>query len=103
MHPARTRGLGDLPGYWRSEAANLCEWGMGAEATVLERDSTELEAALVEETNETLTPTEAARRTGYSAEHLVRQGKLRNAGRKHAPRVRRGALTSRSGRGLTST
>ncbi len=43
-----------------------------------------------------LTLAQAAERTGYSAEHigrLVRQGKLPNAGRKNAPRVRLRDLT----------
>jgi hypothetical protein len=45
---------------------------------------------------ETMSLTEAAERTGYSAEHigrLVRRGRLPNAGRKNAPRVRLGDLT----------
>ena len=44
---------------------------------------------------ETMSLTEAAERTGYSAEHigrLVRRGRLPNAGRKNAPRVRLGDL-----------
>ncbi|MFZ5625226.1 MAG: hypothetical protein ACOY71_12525 [Gemmatimonadota bacterium] len=45
--------------------------------------------------DEPLTLKEAARLTGYSIDHLcrlVREGKLANVGRKHAPRVRRGDL-----------
>jgi len=41
--------------------------------------------------DELLSLTEAAERTGYTPDHigrLVREGKVRNAGRKNAPRVR---------------
>jgi len=87
--------LSGLVRHWRAEAASLRGWGACAEATVLERAADELEHATREDMNEALTLEDAARRTGYSAEHLgrlVRQGKLENVGRKHAPRVRRGDL-----------
>lgn len=47
------------------------------------------------EANELLNLQEAARESGYSADHLgrlVRDGRIRNAGRPNAPRVRRGEL-----------
>lgn len=42
--------------------------------------------------NELLTLTDGAAESGYSAEYLgtlIRQGKIENAGRPHAPRIRR--------------
>lgn len=81
--------MSGLARHWRTEAANLRGWGACAEATVLERAADELERATGEDMNEGLTLIDAARLIGYSAEHLgrlIRQGKLRNVGRKHAPR-----------------
>lgn len=49
--------------------------------------------------NQELTLEEAARRSGYHAGHLgrlLRQGKLLNAGRKYAPRIRAGDLPKRA-------
>ncbi len=51
------------------------------------------------ELTEELTLEEAARRSGYNAGHLgrlVRQGKLPNAGRPYAPRIRAGDLPKRA-------
>ncbi len=47
-----------------------------------------------------LTLSQAARESGYGADHiarLVRQGKIRNAGRPHAPRIRRADLPRKAG------
>jgi hypothetical protein len=47
------------------------------------------------EANELLNLQEAARESGYSADHLGRQlrdGRISNAGRPNAPRIRRGDL-----------
>lgn len=78
---------------WEHEFAPACE-AVGAQvnAALLVR---QIVASLrqVSETalTETLSLTQAAERTGYSADHigrLVREGRLPNAGRKNAPRVR---------------
>jgi hypothetical protein len=48
-----------------------------------------------ESPNDPLTLAEAARVSGYSTDHLrhlIADGQLANAGKKHAPRVRRGDL-----------
>lgn len=50
--------------------------------------------------DEVLTLTDAARESGYSAEHLrhlIASGQLENAGRKHAPRVKRSDLPRKPG------
>jgi len=84
--------------WWELEFAATCE-AVGAQvnAALLVRQLV-ASLRLVRETAlaETLSLTEAAERTGYSAEHigrLVRQGRLPNAGRKNAPRVRLADLT----------
>jgi hypothetical protein len=54
---------------------------------------------------EVLTLPEAARRSGYSAEHLgrlIREGKLPNAGVKNRPLVRAGDLPIRPGRAFAA-
>jgi hypothetical protein len=83
--------------WWEQEFAPTCE-ALGAQvnAALLVRKIVG-SLRLVRETAlaETLSLTEAAARTGYSANHigrLVRQGRLTNAGRKNAPRVRLGDL-----------
>ena len=56
----------------------------------LETCAAELEAALRQEDDTLLTLTEAARESGYSADHLgrlVRDGKIPNTGRPGAPRI----------------
>jgi hypothetical protein len=55
----------------------------------------ELQRALRAAEADILTVPEAARESGYSADRLkelIREGKIPNAGRKHAPRIRRGDL-----------
>ena len=56
----------------------------------LETCAAELEATLRERDETTLSLTDAARESGYSADHLgrlVRDGKIPNAGRPGAPRI----------------
>jgi hypothetical protein len=84
--------------WWEQEFAPACE-AVGAlvnGALIVRQIVASLrrvrEAALAE----ALSLTEAAERTGYSAQHLgrlVRQGRLPNAGRKNAPRIRLSDLT----------
>ncbi len=85
-----------MPPAWRERAKALREWGGSPEAAVLwERAAVELEQALQVTGSEVLRLPVAAKLCGVSAAHLadlVRRGKLPNAGRKHAPRVRRGDL-----------
>ena len=79
--------------WWEQLFAPSCEAiGVRVNAALLVREIV-ASLRLVRETSlgASLSLTQAAERTGYSAEHigrLVRQGKLPNVGRKNAPRVR---------------
>lgn len=75
---------------WRRRARTLRRYGGEASAMALERCAAELDAALRREEDTTLTLTEAAGVSGYSAAHLgrlVRRGTIPNAGRPGAPRI----------------
>jgi hypothetical protein len=64
-------------------------------AKLVEEVLRDAEALFGSEENELLTLTEAAKISGYTADHLgrqVRNGTLKNYGRPHAPRVRRADL-----------
>jgi hypothetical protein len=66
----------------------------------LEYVATELEQAMRELSGVSLTLQEAARESGYSADHLrhlVATGTIPNAGRRGRPRVRRGDVPTRPG------
>jgi hypothetical protein len=67
-------------------------------ARLWEAAAAELEQALASVGNDALTLKQAARLTGLTAGHLgdlVRAGKIPNAGRKHAPRIRRSDLPAK--------
>ena len=90
--PAESPPPGDLPGIWRERAEFLQEYGHRKSARLWERAATELDKALRVLSEDSLTLVETAALCGYSADHLgslVRRGKIPNAGRKHAPRIRR--------------
>ena len=81
-----------LPGTWRRQAKTLRRYGGEPPAVALESCAAELEATLTERDETTLSLTDAARESGYSADHLgrlVRDGKIPNAGRPGAPRIAR--------------
>lgn len=83
---------------WRGEAEILRRRGAAIQADLLEGCAEELLAAASEWDARVLSLDEAAAESGYSLEHLgrlLRQGRLPNAGRKHAPRIRRQDLPSR--------
>ncbi len=83
---------------WRQKARLFREHGHEATALAYEACSNELEAALNDDTDELLNLQEAAQESGYSADHLgrlVREGKIPNAGRRNAPRVRKRDLPRR--------
>ena len=77
----------------RDKAAELRDdFGDEARARALEWAAARLDAALDDFSNQQLTLAQAARESGYSPEHLgrwIRLGKIPNAGRPHAPRIRR--------------
>ncbi len=81
-----------LPAAWRRRAKALRRYGSEPPAVALERCADELETTLVERDETTLSLVEAARESGYSADHLgrlVRDGRIPNAGRPGAPRIAR--------------
>ena len=81
-----------LPVAWRKQAKTLRRYGGETPAVVLDRCAADLEATLQELDETTLSLVEAARESGYSADHLgrlVRDGKIPNAGRPGAPRIAR--------------
>jgi len=87
---------------WKSEAKLLRRHGCESAATTAELHAGQLRDALTEAELETLTLEEAAEESGYSYGHLsdlLREGVLRNAGRKGAPRIRRSDLPRKPGHG----
>ena len=67
-----------LPATWRTQAKALRQYGGETPAVALESCAAELEATLRERDETTLSLTDAARESGYSADHLgrlVRDGK----------------------------
>lgn len=91
----------DLVTSWREEAARLrARYGDDRLAQLCETHAAELETAIIGSATDLLNLQQAARASGYSADRLsrlVREGKIPNFGRKHAPRVRRGDLPIRPG------
>ncbi len=85
----------ELSATWRVHGETLRAFGAATLAETVERCAAELERALAADDGELLTLQQAARMSGYSADHLgrlIRLGTLRNLGRHRAPRVRRGDL-----------
>ena len=82
-----------LPNTWRARAQQLQDWGSGdGLARAWELAAIELEQSLRQQRDETLNLQDAARESGYSAEHLgelIRQGRIANSGRTNAPRILR--------------
>jgi len=93
--------LRELVPAWRARAADLRSWALAdGAATALERAADELEAALHSEAEELLNLEQAAAASGFSADHLgreVRAGRIPNAGRPNAPRIRRADLPRKTG------
>lgn len=80
---------------WREQAAQARMVHDERGALLLEDVADQLEHALRAEEDELLTLPQAEKESGYSAGHLsrmVRDGKIANAGRYGAPRLRRGDL-----------
>lgn len=93
---------GDLPALWRERAAFLREYGDPNSARLWELAAVELERAWGTFEGETLSLTDAARASGYTADHLgalVKRGKIPNAGRSGAPRIRRHDLPQKPSHG----
>lgn len=76
---------------WLAEAESLRNWGGGGLAEVLERASSQLEQLIDELGHQQLTLKEASELSGYSTDHLsrlVRDGRIPNAGKHGAPRIK---------------
>jgi hypothetical protein len=91
--------LNALATAWRDRAGQLRAWA-GAEgaARAWQAAAVELETAIREAAGETLTLSDAARESGYAPRTLrqmVAEGKLPNAGRRNAPRIKRADLPRR--------
>ena len=87
-----------LPQQWREKAELFRQHGHEATARTYEVCSAELEAAVRGGAQELLDLKEAAQESGYSPDHLgrlVRDGKIPNAGRRNAPKIRRADLPRR--------
>ncbi len=90
----------DLVTIWRQQAAQYDRDGQPG-GRLLTRVARELEESLTAEANSVLTLAEASQASGYSVDHLrreIRVGNVPNAGRKNAPRIRRGDLPLKAGR-----
>ena len=94
--------LAALPHLWRERAEVIHRYARAeAQAEIWKLAADELDAELQNQADELLTLIDAARRSGYSPDHLgrlVRNGKLANRGRPHAPKIRAGDLPRRSRR-----
>lgn len=85
----------ELPATWRERADLLEAHGAGEAARTCRVLADELEAALRATAEARLTLAEATRESGYSERRLrelLSDGAIPNAGRKHAPRIRRSDL-----------
>ncbi len=92
----------DFVGKWAAEAEAMRQRGVLASgAALLDEVLRDFDAVIRSHGKELLTLTQAATESGYSGEYLgslIRQGKLANAGRPHAPRIRRRDLPRKAGR-----
>jgi len=81
---------------WLSEAEVMGRRGsLVSGKTICSEVLADFDAVMESESDLVLTLTEGARRSGYSADHLgrmIREGRIPNAGRPNAPRVRAGDL-----------
>ena len=81
----------DLALHWRERADLLERYGAREAAEALRACASDLEASVAMQEAEALTLAEAAEVSGYAVDslaRLIKTGKLRNVGRKRAPRVR---------------
>ena len=95
MPPNEQSTVPELASAWRVLAEMLRANGADQAARATEARADELEAALGLRDDSPMTLAQAAAASGYSADHLgreIREGRLRNVGRKGAPRIRRADL-----------
>ena len=94
-------GVDALIGKWTERARKLREWAAAEDAArAWEAAAKELERVVAEAAEQLLNLQQAATTSGYSPEHLgrlVREGRIPNAGRPNAPRIRSGDLPRKPG------
>jgi hypothetical protein len=94
--------LSQLSAQWRERAHDLRKWAAAeSAAAALETAASELDAVLSAQGAQLLSLRDAAELSGYSDDHLgrlIRTGKIPNAGRTHAPKIRRADLPLRPSR-----
>ena len=93
--------LAELAVRWREDAALLDAYGDVAGMRACLRHADQLEAAIREAADAALTLAQAAAESGYSERRLremIAAGAIGNAGRRGAPRIRRGDLPRRAKR-----
>lgn len=89
---------------WRDRASDVTGHLAPADALWL-RAVKELEEALFMAESEPLTLEQAQELSGFSKDYLareIRQGRIPNAGKKRAPRIRRGDVPRKAGHRVTS-
>ncbi len=80
---------------WRNEAETVERCGHEVTGKLIRRLAVEVDEALRDDQDETLTLVEAALESNYSIDHLrkmVAAGTIPNAGERGRPRIRRGDL-----------
>jgi hypothetical protein len=96
---------GELPVAWRALAETFRRFGAESQACAVERCAEELEAAIAETADELLSLEAAALESGHTVRalrHLIATGRVPNAGKKGAPRIRRADLPLAPGPARTS-
>ena len=81
----------ELASKWEKDAQLLAQYGSSQQADLLRNCSRQLFETISSENDVLLTLAVAASITGYSPDHLgklVRQGTVKNYGRKHSPKLR---------------
>lgn len=97
--------LESLVDRWLAEAETLERYADQRGAEVCRLHAAELREAIHRQESDTLALAQAAEVSGYSKDHLgalVRDGTIENAGRKNAPRVRRGDVPMKPGGRVSS-
>jgi len=82
----------DLPALWRERAETLAQYGDSNVSRIWNIAAKELSRAMELSAVETLSLADASRVCGYSSAYLsaqIKRGTIPNAGRNHAPRIRR--------------
>lgn len=95
-----------LPAKWREREDYRRTFGDPRAPDCGSLAASELEAALSAHRDETLTLVEAAMESGFTADHLgqlVKRGRIPNAGRDGAPRIRRRDLPVKRAGGAGTT